>query len=94
MQAMKRLNKLLLIWHCKLLINSGNGVLVFGYQNRMVKLFNRTYYLSDKECLGYRFLRRKGKLSYRKHAYTIHSPNSGAHHFNHDYYTINQPHAG
>lgn len=84
----RQIKHALLIWHCKLLIKSGNGVLAFGYQNMMVKLFNRTYYLTDRECLGYRYLRLKRKLNYRKHAYTIVSPNSGPHYFNDDYYTI------
>lgn len=84
----RQIKHALLIWHCKLLIKNGNGVLAFGYQNMMVKLFNRTYYLTDKECLGYRYLRRKGYLSYSKYTYKIVSPHSGAHHFNDDYYTI------
>ncbi len=83
-----KLSKWLLILHCKMLINSGDGVLAFGYKNRMIKLKNQTYYLTDKEMLGFRYLRRKGKLTYSKYAYTITSPHSGAHHFNHDYYKL------
>lgn len=91
---MKKLRKLYLIWHCKQLIVSGNGVLAFGYKKRMLKLQNRTHYLSDKEALGFRYLRRKGKLKYGKYSYSIASPHSGIHRFNDDYYTLNQPHAG